>query len=287
MEREQAPAGRRGAREGAPTLGRQRPGGGSELRSLPPRPADLEGTLYYVCEQGTGITRRARTRRLRVSPSQRQGRDETGPRWSASAAWPFLRPGGTCGYAATRMAIYRPPDATPRDESSTGTTRLGARCATRASSNGSPPSAGPCRTSGEERKPISLGPTSARRRCSAWSSSLMDETLLRVGNEEYARQNEAYGLTTLRDRHAFVCGSEIRLVFRGKGGKTQIAGLQQPAAGPGGEAQPGVAGRDPLPVPGRRGQSGPHNLRRRERIPSRVSPAGSSARKTSGHGAVR
>ena len=55
---------------------------------------------------------------------------------------------------------------------------------------------------------------------------LMDETLLRVGNEEYARQNEAYGLTTLRDRHAFVCGSDIRLVFRGKGGKIQIAGLR-------------------------------------------------------------
>jgi DNA topoisomerase-1 len=56
--------------------------------------------------------------------------------------------------------------------------------------------------------------------------SLMDETLLRVGNEEYARSNEAYGLTTLRDRHALVCGSEIRLVFRGKGGKTQLATIR-------------------------------------------------------------
>jgi DNA topoisomerase I len=54
---------------------------------------------------------------------------------------------------------------------------------------------------------------------------LMDQTLLRVGNEEYARQNEAYGLTTLRDRHAFVCGADVRLVFRGKGGKTQLASI--------------------------------------------------------------
>jgi DNA topoisomerase-1 len=48
---------------------------------------------------------------------------------------------------------------------------------------------------------------------------LMETTLIRVGNEEYARQNGSYGLTTLRDRHASVRGSTVRFMFRGKSGK--------------------------------------------------------------------
>src|SRR4030081_3503802 len=48
---------------------------------------------------------------------------------------------------------------------------------------------------------------------------LMEATLIRVGNEEYARQNRSYGLTTLRDRHAKVRGDTVRLIFRGKTGK--------------------------------------------------------------------
>ncbi|QNH19310.1 DNA topoisomerase [Xanthomonas sp. GW] len=50
--------------------------------------------------------------------------------------------------------------------------------------------------------------------------ALMSETLVRVGNAEYARSNRSYGLTTLRNRHlAFVKGGRARLKFRGKGGQ--------------------------------------------------------------------
>jgi DNA topoisomerase-1 len=49
---------------------------------------------------------------------------------------------------------------------------------------------------------------------------LLQTTLIRVGNEEYARENGAYGLTTLRNRHATVSGSEIAFVFTGKSGVT-------------------------------------------------------------------
>lgn len=45
---------------------------------------------------------------------------------------------------------------------------------------------------------------------------LLDETCMRVGNEEYARSNHSFGLTTLRDRHADIKGDCIRLHFRGK-----------------------------------------------------------------------
>ena len=48
---------------------------------------------------------------------------------------------------------------------------------------------------------------------------LLELTLIRVGNEEYARANESYGLTTLRDRHVRVEGSKLRFRFKGKSGK--------------------------------------------------------------------
>jgi DNA topoisomerase-1 len=51
-------------------------------------------------------------------------------------------------------------------------------------------------------------------------AELLQTTLIRVGNEEYARDNGAYGLTTFRNRHAKVSGSEIAFVFTGKSGVT-------------------------------------------------------------------
>jgi DNA topoisomerase I len=47
---------------------------------------------------------------------------------------------------------------------------------------------------------------------------LLDTTFVRVGNEEYARGNGSYGLTTLRARHAGVRDAEVRLTFKGKSG---------------------------------------------------------------------
>jgi DNA topoisomerase-1 len=57
---------------------------------------------------------------------------------------------------------------------------------------------------------------------------LLDKTLVRVGNDEYARSNGSYGLTTLRNRHAAVLGSSIRLHFRGKSGVAHEVGLDDP-----------------------------------------------------------
>jgi len=47
---------------------------------------------------------------------------------------------------------------------------------------------------------------------------LMELTRVRVGNEEYARSNQSYGLTTLRDEHVDIKGSKIQFHFRGKSG---------------------------------------------------------------------
>jgi DNA topoisomerase-1 len=55
---------------------------------------------------------------------------------------------------------------------------------------------------------------------------LLETTLIRVGNEEYARTNKSFGLTTMRDRHVEIDGSEIRFHFRGKSGQEHEVGLK-------------------------------------------------------------
>jgi DNA topoisomerase-1 len=47
---------------------------------------------------------------------------------------------------------------------------------------------------------------------------LLEGTLIRVGNEEYARENKSYGLTTMRNRHVAVEGSAVHFHFKGKSG---------------------------------------------------------------------
>ena len=57
-----------------------------------------------------------------------------------------------------------------------------------------------------------------RRRVLAAVVKLLETTLARVGNEEYARDNKSFGLTTLRNRHSRVQGSRVMFDFRGKHG---------------------------------------------------------------------
>ncbi|MES2512317.1 MAG: DNA topoisomerase IB [Pseudomonadota bacterium] len=57
---------------------------------------------------------------------------------------------------------------------------------------------------------------------------LLDTTFVRVGNDEYARDNGSYGLTTLRNPHAGVRGATLQLKFRGKSGVMQDLKLNDP-----------------------------------------------------------
>ncbi len=57
---------------------------------------------------------------------------------------------------------------------------------------------------------------------------LLELTLIRVGNDEYATSNRSYGLTTLRDRHVRIDGSSIRFHFRGKSGRVHDVDLRDP-----------------------------------------------------------
>ena len=63
------------------------------------------------------------------------------------------------------------------------------------------------------------GPGLSREKVVATVVSLLERTLIRVGNVEYARTNESYGLTTMNDEHVEVAGAKLSFQFRGKSGK--------------------------------------------------------------------
>ncbi|MBV9232259.1 MAG: DNA topoisomerase IB [Chloroflexi bacterium] len=61
-----------------------------------------------------------------------------------------------------------------------------------------------------------------RERVLATVVRLLDTTSMRIGNEEYARENSSFGLTTVREDHVAVEGSQIHFKFRGKRGKEHV-----------------------------------------------------------------
>src|SRR3984885_9644180 len=61
-------------------------------------------------------------------------------------------------------------------------------------------------------------PELPRRKILAAIVRLMEVTLIRVGNEEYARENHSYGLTTMRNKHVQVEGANVSFKFQGKSG---------------------------------------------------------------------
>ncbi len=57
---------------------------------------------------------------------------------------------------------------------------------------------------------------------------LLEHTFIRIGNEEYSKENNSYGLTTLRERHVEVRGSNIRFKFKGKSGVFHTVEIENP-----------------------------------------------------------
>lgn len=57
---------------------------------------------------------------------------------------------------------------------------------------------------------------------------LLEHTLIRIGNDEYAKENDSFGLTTLRNRHVAVRGKKIKFEFRGKSGVQQSISICHP-----------------------------------------------------------
>jgi DNA topoisomerase-1 len=67
-----------------------------------------------------------------------------------------------------------------------------------------------------------------RRKVLAAMIRLLETTLVRIGNEEYTKQNGSFGLSTMRDRHVRIGRGTMRFEFRGKGGKNHEIDLHDP-----------------------------------------------------------
>ncbi|PLS79808.1 MAG: DNA topoisomerase I [Chloroflexi bacterium] len=74
-------------------------------------------------------------------------------------------------------------------------------------------------------KHLSL-PGMPREKVLATVVRLLETTLIRVGNDEYAKTNKSYGLTTMRDKHVDISGSTVRFEFRGKSGKNHTISIK-------------------------------------------------------------
>lgn len=69
-------------------------------------------------------------------------------------------------------------------------------------------------------------PDLPREKILALTAHLLETTLIRIGNESYARDNNSFGLTTLRNRHLAIRGAELRFRFTGKSGRAWTLSLE-------------------------------------------------------------
>ena len=71
-------------------------------------------------------------------------------------------------------------------------------------------------------------PGMPRERVVACVVRLLDQAMIRIGNDQYARENHSYGLTTMHNHHARVRGNEVRFCFKGKSGRRCDAAVNDP-----------------------------------------------------------
>ena len=113
---------------------------------------------------------------------------------------------------------------------------------------------------------------------------LLELTFIRVGNEEYARLNSSFGLTTLRDRHVAIEGSHVRFRFRGKSGKPHETGIRDRRLARIIRACQELPGQTPVPVRRRRRASASRSARPMSTPTCAKSRARTSRRRTSAPG---
>ncbi|MDF1586100.1 DNA topoisomerase IB [Marinimicrococcus flavescens] len=197
-----------------------------EEPGLPPSPAALaEAGLHYVRDDDPGITRRRAGRGFSYrGPDGRKIADPATLRWIRSLAVPpawrevWISPDPKGHLLATgrdargrKQYRYHPRWRAVREEAKFGRMLAFGRALPR------------IRT-GVEADLAARG--LGRRKVLALVVRLLETTLIRVGNQEYARTNRTFGLTTLRDRHLVVEGGRLRFLFRGKGGKRHEVSLR-------------------------------------------------------------
>ena len=131
----------------------------------------------------------------------------------------FHRRGPRSGSAPIRADTFKPPGVTPSAASNIAITRTGGRRATRRKFDRMHAFARALPIVRRRTQADLARPGLPRHKVLATIVQLLERSLIRVGNEEYAKQNQSFGLTTLRDRHVKVRGGTLQFQFRGKSGK--------------------------------------------------------------------
>ena len=116
---------------------------------------------------------------------------------------------------------------------------------------------------------------------------LLETTLIRVGNEEYARDNDSFGLTTLRDRQVKVNGSKVRFHFRGKSGIEHAIELEDRRMAAIVKRVRELPGQELFQYVDEDGSPAQRRLGRRQRLPEARSRARTSPARTSAPGPGR
>ena len=182
---------------------------------------------------------------------------------------PCRRPMRRSGSARSPTATCRRPGAMRAAASNIAITPSGGSPAMPTSSSAWSSSARRCRASGCASRPTlprRSAPGRVATRCWRRSCACSTRRSVRIGNDEYARANKSFGLTTLRNRHAAISGSRLRLRFRGKSGVERDVDLDDPRVAARRSALPGHA--RPAAVPVRRRKRGRPRRRfgRRQRL---------------------
>jgi len=192
-------------------------------RSREPRGAALAAGLAYVSEGGPGIRRRRAGKGWRyIAPDGRTVRDPVArARFRALAIPPAWRDVWICpdprGHVQAtgrdakgrKQYRYHAGFRAVRDRAKYGRMLAFARTLPRIRRRIA--------------RDLALGDAElGREKVLAALVRLLETTLIRVGNEEYARKNRSFGLTTLRRAHATVSGPDVRFRFRGKSGKDHV-----------------------------------------------------------------
>jgi DNA topoisomerase-1 len=188
------------------------------LQAVDPLEAAKSARLRYVSDDSTGIRRVRSGKGFRYTDNN--GRPVTDhatlariqslvipPAWTAVWICPFAEGHlQATGHDARQRKQYRyhPRWREVRDEAKYGRMVLFGKALVRIRRH--------------VRRDLRL-PGMPKRKLLATLVDLLEKTLIRIGNEEYTRENGSFGLTTLQDRHAEIHGATIRFHFSGKSGK--------------------------------------------------------------------
>ena len=116
---------------------------------------------------------------------------------------------------------------------------------------------------------------------------LLESSLIRVGNDEYAEANGSYGLTTLRDRHVRFDAGDVRFSFAGKSGKDHTVTVHDARTARVCPPLPRPPGSAAVPVPRRGREAALGRVDGRERVPPRGAADRTSPPRTSARGSAR